>query len=105
MRYFQFSLSILHSLAHMSKHKKGSPSSVCITEQCLAETNNQHGLGEGEEEGEIGVRRRHQQETEHATPSSAATTSTRVLPREARGTHLQDKHGKEAQRETSRKQE
>ena len=80
----------------MSKHKQGSPNSICITEQCLAATNNQYGLGKGEDEGEIRVRRRHQQETEHATPSTAATTSTRVPPRKARGDHLQDKHGKEA---------
>ena len=78
----------------MSKHKQGSPYYKCITEQCVY--SNQHGLGKGEEEGEIWVWGRHQQETEHATPSTAATTSTRVPPRKARGDHLQDKHGKEA---------
>ena len=68
-------------------------------------SSNQHGLGEGEKEGEIWFWGRHQQETKHATPSTAATTSTTVPPREARGGHLQDKHGKEAQGETPRTQE
>ena len=88
----------------MSKHEQGSPYSICITEQCVA-TNNQHGLGKGKEEGKIWVRRGHQQEAEHATPSTTSPSSKRCLPREAGGAHLQVKHGKEAQGETSRKQE
>ena len=67
--------------------------------------NNQDGVGKGEEEGKIWVRGGHQQETEHVASPSASSTPTRVLPKEARGGHLQDKHGKEAERDTSRKQE
>ena len=62
-------------------------------------------MGEGEEEGKIWVRGGHQQEAEHAATPSTSTLSKRVLSREARGQYFQDKHGKEAQRETSRKQE
>ena len=88
----------------MSKHEQGFPYSICITEQCVP-TNSYHGLGKGQEEGEIWVWGRHQQEAEHAATPTAVTTSTRVPSSEARGAHLQDKHGKEAQGETSRKQE
>ena len=67
---------------HMSKHEQGSPYPIFITEQCVA-TNNQHGLGKGQEEGEIWVWGRHQQEAEHAATPTAATTSARVPPSEA----------------------
>ena len=66
---------------------------------------NQHGLGKGKEEGEIWLWGRHKQEAEHATPSTTTPSSKRVPPREARGAHLQDKLGKKAAGETSRKQE
>ena len=66
---------------------------------------NQHGVGEGKEEGEIWVRGWHQQEDEHAATSSASTTPKSVRSREEGGGHLQDKHGKEAQGVSQRKQE
>ena len=88
----------------MSKHEQGSPYPIFITEQCVA-TNNQHGLGKSQEEGEIWVRGRHKQEAERATTSIATSSSKRVPPREARGAYLTDKHGKKAQGETQRKQE
>ena len=62
-------------------------------------------MGKGEEEGKIWVRGGHQQEAEHIASPTASSTPKRVLPKEARGGHLQDKHGKEAQRDASRKQE
>ena len=62
-------------------------------------------MGEGEEEGQIWARGGHQQEAQHAASSSSTLSSKRVSSREAHGDHLQDKHGKEAQRETSQKQE
>ena len=89
----------------LSKYKQGSPKSICITEQCLAATNNHHDLGKGQAEGKFRVWGRHQQEIEHAASPTDVTTSARVLSRKARWGHLQDKHGKKAQGETLRKQE
>ena len=66
---------------------------------------NQHGLGKGEEEGEIWVWRGHQQEAEHIATPTSSPTSERVSSRKARGGHLQDKHGKEAEGAPPRKQE
>ena len=68
-------------------------------------TSNQHGLGEGQEEGEIWLWGGHQQEAECAASSSASTAPKRVPSREAPGGHLHDKHGKEAPGATPRKQE
>ena len=62
-------------------------------------------MGQSSEEGKIGVWGRHQQETQHTTPSTPPTTSARVPSREAGGDHFQDKHGKEAQSATPREQE
>ena len=62
-------------------------------------------MGEGEEEREIRVRGGHQQEAEHAATPSTTLTPERVSSQEARGGHLQDKHGKEAPGATPRKQE
>ena len=62
-------------------------------------------MGEGKAEGEIWVRGGNQQEAEYAATSSASTTPERVPSREERGDHLQDKHGKEAQGVSQRKQE
>ena len=78
--------------------------SICITEQFVA-TNDQHGLGKSQEEGEIWVWWGHKQEAECAATSPSTPSSKRVSPREVRRAHLQDKHGKEAEGETSRKQE
>ena len=68
-------------------------------------SSNQHGLGKGQEEGEIWLRGGHQQEAECAASSSASTAPKRVPSREAPGGHLQDKHGKEAPGATPPKQE
>ena len=65
----------------------------------------QHGLGKSEEEGEIWVWRRHQQEDEHAATSARTLSPKRVSSSQAGRGHLQDKHGKEAQGASQRKQE
>ena len=88
----------------MSNHKQGSPIRIKFNMYYRA-PNNQHGLGKSQEEGEIWVWGRHKQEAEQATTSTSTPSSKRVSPREARRAHLQDKHGKEAEGETSRKQE
>ena len=54
---------------------------------------------------EIRVWGRDQQEAEYAVASSSSASSERVPSREARGGHLQNQHGKEAQGAPPRKQE
>ena len=72
---------------------------------CRALRSTQHGLGKGQEEGKIWVWRGHQQEAKYTATSPSSSTSKRVQAREAQGGSLQDKHGKEAEGASPRKQE
>ena len=71
----------------------------------IIQSSKQNVLGKGEEEGQIWVWGRHQQEAEHAASTASTPSSKRVSSSQAGGGPLQDKHGKEAQGVSQRKQE